>query len=107
MLPAVSQGAIGIQCREGDTTMLTYLDKLNCPDTKIAIDCERAFLAALDGNCKTPIAGMCIYIYVRVSIFVYVYTIDCEREFLAALDGNCKTPIAGVISNGLYVMYIM
>lgn len=57
MLPAVSQGAIGIQCREGDATMLKYLDKLNCPDTKVAVDCERAFLAALDGNCKTPIAG--------------------------------------------------
>jgi hydroxymethylbilane synthase len=35
MLPAVSQGAIGIQCREGDETMLKYLDKLNCPTTKV------------------------------------------------------------------------
>ncbi|KAG5175843.1 chloroplast hydroxymethylbilane synthase [Tribonema minus] len=57
MLPAVSQGAIGIQCREGDETMLKYLAALNCADTKVAVDCERAFLAALDGNCKTPIAG--------------------------------------------------
>lgn len=57
MLPAVSQGAIGIQCREGDATMLKYLDGLNCAKTKVAVDCERAFLAALDGNCKTPIAG--------------------------------------------------
>lgn len=57
MLPAVSQGAIGIQCREDDKTMLKYLDALNDPMTKVAVDCERAFLAALDGNCKTPIAG--------------------------------------------------
>eukprot|EP00966_Prymnesium_polylepis_P073601 1708612-Prymnesium_polylepis.1 len=34
-----------------------YLDALNDPDTKTAVDCERAFLAALDGNCRTPIAG--------------------------------------------------
>ena len=57
MLPAVAQGAIGIQCREGDENTLRYLDALNCKDTKLAVDCERAFLAALDGNCRTPIAG--------------------------------------------------
>jgi len=57
MLPAVAQGAIGIQCREDDETTLKYLDALNCPDTKVCVDCERAFLAALDGNCRTPIAG--------------------------------------------------
>jgi len=57
MLPAVAQGAIGIQCREGDERVMRYLDVLNHPETKIAVDCERAFLAALDGNCRTPIAG--------------------------------------------------
>jgi len=57
MLPAVAQGAIGIQCREGDERTMRYLDALNHPETKLAVDCERAFLAALDGNCRTPIAG--------------------------------------------------
>jgi len=57
MLPAVAQGAIGIQCREGDEKILRYLDALNHAVTKTAVDCERAFLAALDGNCRTPIAG--------------------------------------------------
>jgi len=57
MLPAVAQGAIGIQCREGDESTMRYLDALNCENTKLAVDCERAFLAALDGNCRTPIAG--------------------------------------------------
>jgi hydroxymethylbilane synthase len=57
MLPAVAQGAIGIQCREGDESTLRYLAALNHADTKLSVDCERAFLAALDGNCRTPIAG--------------------------------------------------
>merc|ERR1719393_963899 len=57
LLPAVAQGAIGIQCREGDEKILRYLDALNHAETKTAVDCERAFLAALDGNCRTPIAG--------------------------------------------------
>lgn len=57
MLPAVAQGAIGIQCRSDDTKALKYLAALNHKDTKTAIDCERSFLATLDGNCRTPIAG--------------------------------------------------
>jgi len=57
MLPAIAQGAIGIQCREGDTETLRYLDKLNDVDTNLAVRCERAFLRTLDGNCKTPICG--------------------------------------------------
>eukprot|EP00619_Florenciella_sp_RCC1007_P010014 CAMPEP_0205929058 /NCGR_PEP_ID=MMETSP1325-20131115/25088_1 /ASSEMBLY_ACC=CAM_ASM_000708 /TAXON_ID=236786 /ORGANISM="Florenciella sp., Strain RCC1007" /LENGTH=395 /DNA_ID=CAMNT_0053298217 /DNA_START=29 /DNA_END=1213 /DNA_ORIENTATION=- len=57
MLPAVAQGAIGIQCREGDEKALKYIMALNCPDTKTCVDTERAFLAALDGNCRTPIAA--------------------------------------------------
>lgn len=57
MLPAVAQGAIGIQCRSDDERALRYLEKLNHVNTKIAVDCERAFLACLDGNCRTPIAG--------------------------------------------------
>jgi len=57
MLPAVAQGAIGIQCREGDEQSLKYIMALNDEDTKTCVDCERAFLAALDGNCRTPIAA--------------------------------------------------
>lgn len=57
MLPAVSQGAIGIQCRSDDEKALKYLAGLNHQNTKLAVDCERAFLEVLDGNCRTPIAG--------------------------------------------------
>lgn len=57
MLPAVAQGAIGIQCRSDDSSALRYLSALNHKETKEAVDCERAFLASLDGNCRTPIAG--------------------------------------------------
>lgn len=57
MLPAVAQGAIGIQCRDDDERSLQYILALNHAETKSCVDCERSFLEALDGNCKTPIAG--------------------------------------------------
>jgi hydroxymethylbilane synthase len=56
-LPAVAQGAIGIEARESDTRTRETLARINHADTFTAVACERAFLAELDGSCKTPIAG--------------------------------------------------
>lgn len=58
MLPAIAQGAIGIACRTEDEKMVKYLASLNHEDTRLAVSCERAFLATLDGSCRTPIAGL-------------------------------------------------
>jgi len=57
MLPAVAQGAIGIACRTDDAPAAKYLAGLNHEETRVAVVTERAFLAALDGSCRTPIAG--------------------------------------------------
>lgn len=56
-LPAVGQGAIGIEARENDTRTRDILARIDHADTSAAVACERAFLAVLDGSCKTPIAG--------------------------------------------------
>jgi len=56
-LPAVGQGAIGIEARENDTRTRDMLARIDHADTSTALACERAFLAELDGSCKTPIAG--------------------------------------------------
>jgi hydroxymethylbilane synthase len=55
--PAVGQGAIGIEARLDDPRTRDLLAPLAHRDTAIALDAERAFLAALDGSCRTPIAG--------------------------------------------------
>jgi hydroxymethylbilane synthase len=56
-LPAVGQGAIGIETRENDVHTRDAVAAINHPDTLIALNTERAFLAVLDGSCRTPIAG--------------------------------------------------
>ena len=56
-LPAAGQGAIGIEARKGDARICDMLARIDHADTSVAVACERAFLAALDGSCKTPIAG--------------------------------------------------
>jgi hydroxymethylbilane synthase len=56
-LPAVAQGAIGIETRTDDARTRELLARIDHADTSIAIACERAFLAELDGSCKMPIGG--------------------------------------------------
>jgi hydroxymethylbilane synthase len=55
--PAVGQGAVGIEARADDTRTRDLIAKIAHRDTFIALAAERAFLAALDGSCRTPIAG--------------------------------------------------
>jgi len=57
MLPAVAQGAIGVAARIDDSDARTRLTALEHVPTRIAITAERAFLKALDGSCRTPIAA--------------------------------------------------
>ncbi len=58
MLPAVAQGAIGIERRADDTRVADLLAAIHHGPTGQRLAAERAFLAALDGSCETPIAGI-------------------------------------------------
>ncbi|MGR3480774.1 hydroxymethylbilane synthase [Salipiger marinus] len=58
MLPAVAQGAIGIERREADARVAEMLAAIHDAPTDRRLAAERAFLATLDGSCETPIAGL-------------------------------------------------
>jgi len=58
MLPAPAQGAIGIEIRKDDVSVSKVVASLNHETTELAIMAERAFLRALDGSCRTPIAAL-------------------------------------------------
>ncbi|ACA14975.1 porphobilinogen deaminase [Methylobacterium sp. 4-46] len=58
MLPAVAQGALGIECRAADEDVIALLQAVACPRTTTALAAERGLLAELDGSCRTPIAAL-------------------------------------------------
>jgi len=58
MLPAVAQGAIGIEIRRDDAATAALLAPINDAATQICVNAERAFLHVLDGSCRTPIGGL-------------------------------------------------
>ena len=55
--PACGQGTIAIECRADDSRVRDHLAAIDHRETSAALACERAFLGALDGSCKTPVAG--------------------------------------------------
>lgn len=57
ILPAPGQGALALECRADDTPVLTELAALDDPDSRLAVEAERAVLAGLGGGCAAPIAA--------------------------------------------------
>jgi hydroxymethylbilane synthase len=58
MLPALGQGALCVQCREDDETSYEICRAINDASSELATAAERAFVARLDGSCRTPMAGL-------------------------------------------------
>ena len=78
MLPAVGQGALGIEQRADDRAVSDLLAPLSHPDTKILVTAERGVMLAINGNCTTPVAAFGVRQGERMSL----------RAFLAEPDGS-------------------
>jgi hydroxymethylbilane synthase len=57
VVPAVCQGTLAVEARAGDMEVLELLEAIDDPDTRASSECERAFSAALGGDCDVPLGG--------------------------------------------------
>ncbi len=87
-LPAVGQGAIGLTARTADARALDALAPILDAATGVALACERAFLAVLDGSCKTPIAGHARLAAGALTFRGAVYRVDGSEAFEAQGKGG-------------------
>ncbi len=78
-LPAVGQGAVGIESRADDAWVRTLLEPLNDPPTVVAVSAERAFLGRLEGGCQVPIAGHAVVANQTVKLEGLVASLDGTR----------------------------
>ena len=88
-LPAVGQGAIGIETRDGDSATRALVDKINDPETATALAAERAFLAELDGSCRTPIGGYAGVAKDTVLFRGIIVRPDGSEAFEVLREGRC------------------
>lgn len=86
--PAPGQGAICIESRIGDTRVKAMLERIGHGPTAQALACERAFLGALDGSCRTPIAGHAIVEGDRLSFQGLILTPDGGETHDIGAEGN-------------------
>ena len=93
-LPAVGQGAIGLETRANDDKTRQLIAPINDPATLIAVTAERAFLAVLDGSCKTPIAGHARIAGAALSFRGLIAKPDGSKSFAAAREGAVIDAVA-------------
>ena len=86
-LPAPGQGAICIEGRAGDARTDALVEPLNHDVTAMALACERAFLAELDGSCRTPIAGLATVSDGGLAFRGMILTPDGTAAHETALEG--------------------
>lgn len=94
-LPAVGQGALGIEGRADARDLLALLGPLEHPATRLAVEAERAYLSRLHGSCTTPIAAYARFDddgQTRMRIDGMVGSIDGDRVLNASIDGYVDAP---------------
>ena len=101
MLPAGGQGAIGIETRANDASVLEMLAPINHEQSRIAVTVERAFLSVLDGSCRTPIACLAevsedVSLYFRGQVLLPDGSDQELIEVHAQLGGDVRTQAASI-----------
>lgn len=87
MLPAIGQGALGIELRMADNELLAGLQFLHHADTAAAVAAERAFLLRLEGGCQVPIGGFATVSGGTVQLTGLIASLDGKRVFKEQLAG--------------------
>ncbi|MCM2475305.1 hydroxymethylbilane synthase [Rhizobium sp. CG5] len=92
--PAPAQGAICIESRIGDSRIADLLAAINDRPTYDAVTCERSFLGALDGSCRTPIAGYAICEGDQLRFSGLILTPDGSVSHSVAIEGPSRDAVA-------------
>lgn len=82
VLPAPGQGALAVECRAADGELATLLGALDDPDSRTAVEAERALLAALEGGCTAPVGALAEVAEGDAGPEIYL------RGLVAAVDGS-------------------
>ncbi len=90
ILPAVAQGAIGIERRTDNTEIQAMLSAISDVDTATRLAAERAFLEALDGSCQTPIAGLATLEGHNLTLQGQILRMDGSDQVSGQISGLAK-----------------
>jgi hydroxymethylbilane synthase len=87
-LPAIGQGALGIEGREDDGFVRNLVSRLEHQPTRVTVTAERALLKRLEGGCQVPIAGHAVLQGESLTLDGLVISLDGKRYVRYALSGS-------------------
>jgi hydroxymethylbilane synthase len=93
-LPAVTQGVIGIECRQSDSSTVEFLRALEDPATRRVMDAERAYASRLGGSCQSPIAAYAELEADRITLRGLVAEPDGSLLLTDTVSGSAENPAA-------------
>lgn len=99
MLPAVGQGVVAIETRDGDEEVASFMSKLDHAETRVRIAAERAFLRRLEGGCQVPIGALATVEGNEVRLEGFVGSLDGSRSFRESASGDAAS--AEAVGTGL------
>ncbi|AOK89509.1 hydroxymethylbilane synthase [Paenibacillus sp. S33] len=100
-LPAVGQGALGIECRASDEELLALLRLYNDRDTSATVAAERTFLGVLNGGCQVPIGAHAVWAGQEISLTGMVGSPDGEVILKETLQGNDPQKLGEAVAASL------
>ena len=100
-LPAVGQGALGIECREEDGDLLDLLSRFSHPETFTSVKAERAFLNTLEGGCQVPIGAYATTVDNQISLTGLVASPDGKLILKEDIQGSDPEQMGRTLGNSL------
>ena len=93
-IPAVGQGALGIEIRADRADLFTILAPLNHTASELCVEAERAFSRALAGSCTVPLGAYATMANDEISITGFVASVDGKQMLRETVVGKCYSPEA-------------
>ena len=91
-VPAVGQGAIGLEIKESRIELIEILKNIIDEETVVAVKAERAFMRAMEGGCSVPIGGWGRFMNGSLTLTGYFASPDGKRSIRETLTGSQKSP---------------
>lgn len=88
MIPAIGQGALAIETRQGDPLIECLVHSVHEPETALSITAERAFMIQLNGGCTTPIAAHAVIEGERMKIYGFLASSEGTGVYRSTIEGN-------------------
>ena len=89
-LPAIGQGALGIEGRKDDSFLRNLVSKFEHRPTRVMVTAERALLTRLEGGCQVPIAGHAVFQGEELTLDGLVASVDGKRYVRYSLSGSAQ-----------------